>query len=82
MLPVSHEIVGSGQSRPAQLLLLAMGFMGPDKKLLEQLGVERDGRARVKATYGDFTTGEPGIFAAGDVRRGQSLVVPAVGDDS
>jgi len=55
-----------------------MGFMGPDKTLLEQLGVDRDGRARVKATYGDFTTGEPGIFAAGDVRRGLSLVVSAI----
>jgi glutamate synthase (NADPH/NADH) small chain len=76
--PVLHEIAGSGQSRPAQLILLAMGFMGPDKTLLEQLGVERDGRARVKATYGYFTTGEPGIFAAGDVRRGQSLVVTAI----
>jgi glutamate synthase (NADPH/NADH) small chain len=55
-----------------------MGFMGPDKTLLEQLGVERDGRARVKATYASFTTGEPGIFAAGDIRRGLSLVVSAI----
>jgi glutamate synthase (NADPH/NADH) small chain len=76
--PVLHEVPGSGQSRPAQLVLLAMGFMGPDKTLLEQLGVERDGRARVKAEYGAFTAGEPGIFAAGDVRRGQSLVVSAI----
>jgi glutamate synthase (NADPH/NADH) small chain len=59
-----------------------MGFMGPDKTLLEQLDVERDGRARVKATYSDFTTGEPGIFAADDFRRSQSAVVPAVDDDS
>jgi glutamate synthase (NADPH/NADH) small chain len=72
---VSKEIAGTQQVRPAQLVLLAMGFLGPEQPLLDQLGVERDGRSNAKAEYGRFATNLKGVFAAGDARRGQSLVV-------
>ena len=52
-----------------------MGFLGPEQPLLEALGVERDPRSNARAEHGRFTTNVPGIFAAGDCRRGQSLVV-------
>jgi glutamate synthase (NADPH) small chain len=72
---VPKEIPGTEKIRPAQLVLLAMGFLGPEQPLLEALGVERDPRTNVKAEYGKFQTNNPKIFAAGDARRGQSLVV-------
>jgi len=72
---VPKEVPGSEKVRPAQLVLLAMGFLGPEQPLLEALGVERDPRSNVKADYGRYTTSLPGVFAAGDCRRGQSLVV-------
>jgi glutamate synthase (NADPH/NADH) small chain len=72
---VASEVPGTEQARPAQLVLLAMGFLGPEQPLLEQLGVERDARTNVKAEYGKYSTNFRGVFAAGDARRGQSLVV-------
>jgi glutamate synthase (NADPH) small chain len=72
---VPKEIPGTEKIRPAQLVLLAMGFLGPEQPLLEALGVERDPRTNVKADYGKFQTNIPKVFAAGDARRGQSLVV-------
>jgi glutamate synthase (NADPH) small chain len=69
------EVPGTEQVRPAQLVLLAMGFMGPEQPLLEQLAVERDARSNVKAEHEKYATNIRGIFAAGDARRGQSLVV-------
>ncbi len=69
------EVPGTGQIRPVQLVLLAMGFLGPEQPLLEALGVARDPRSNVKAEYGKYATGLKGVFAAGDCRRGQSLVV-------
>jgi glutamate synthase (NADPH/NADH) small chain len=72
---VPKEVPGTEKVRPAQLVLLAMGFLGPEQPLLEQLGVERDARTNVKADYGKFATSMKGVFAAGDARRGQSLVV-------
>lgn len=72
---VPNEVPGTAQARPAQLVLLAMGFLGPEQPLLEQLGVERDPRSNAKADYGTFSTNVKGVFAAGDARRGQSLVV-------
>jgi glutamate synthase (NADPH/NADH) small chain len=65
---------------PAQLVLLAMGFRGPEDTLVNQLGVERDQRSNVKAEHGNFHTSIEGIFAAGDMRRGQSLVVWAINE--
>ena len=72
---VPKEIAGTEKIRPAQLVLLAMGFLGPEQPLLEQLGVERDPRSNAKAEFNKYTTNIPNIFAAGDCRRGQSLVV-------
>ena len=72
---VPQDVPGTARVVPAQLVLLAMGFLGPEQPLLEQLGVERDPRSNIKAEHGNYTTSLPGIFAAGDCRRGQSLVV-------
>ncbi|KAB0667460.1 glutamate synthase subunit beta [Oryzomonas japonica] len=68
-------VPGTEQVRPAGLVLLAMGFLGPEQALLDALGLERDPRSNVRADYGRYTTSLPGVFAAGDCRRGQSLVV-------
>jgi glutamate synthase (NADPH) small chain len=72
---IPQQIPGTEQVLPAQLVLLAMGFLGPEQPLLDALGVERDPRSNVKADYGQYATSIPGVFAAGDCRRGQSLVV-------
>jgi len=75
------EIAGSEQIIPAQLVLLAMGFVSPLASLLESFGVERDARGNAKASVdvvGGYATSVPKVFAAGDVRRGQSLVVWAI----
>jgi glutamate synthase (NADPH/NADH) small chain len=56
-------------------VLLAMGFLGPEPALLDELGIERDPRTTVRADHGHYATSLPGVFAAGDCRRGQSLVV-------
>ena len=64
------------ESHPAQLVLLAMGFVGPEPGLLDALGVARDARGNVDAA--EFATSVPGVFAAGDARRGQSLIVWAI----
>lgn len=69
------HVAGTERVLPAQLVLLAMGFLGPEQPLLDDLGVDRDARSNVKADHGDFATSIPGVFAAGDCRRGQSLVV-------
>jgi glutamate synthase (NADPH) small chain len=68
-------VPGTEQVRPAGLVLLAMGFLGPEQALLDALGVERDPRSNVRAEYERYATSLPGVFAAGDCRRGQSLVV-------
>jgi glutamate synthase (NADPH/NADH) small chain len=73
-------IPGSEKIWPAQLVLLAMGFLGPENPLLDALGVEKDPRTNAKADYGRFQTNVPNIFAAGDCRRGQSLVVWAINE--
>jgi glutamate synthase (NADPH) small chain len=72
---IPKEVPGTEKTRPAQLVLLAMGFLGPEQPLLEQLGIERDPRTNIKADYGKYSTSIKGVFAAGDCRRGQSLVV-------
>ncbi|ABO51308.1 glutamate synthase (NADH) small subunit [Desulforamulus reducens MI-1] len=77
---VPKEIAGSQKIWPAQLVLLAMGFVGPDDSILDQLGVDRDERSNAKAEYGMFTTNVKGVFAAGDMRRGQSLVIWAINE--
>jgi glutamate synthase (NADPH/NADH) small chain len=72
---VPKEVPGTEQLRPVQLVLLAMGFLGPEQPLLEALGVDRDARTNVKAEFEKYHTNIKGVFAAGDCRRGQSLVV-------
>lgn len=71
---------GSEKVWPAQLVLLALGFLGPEEKILKELGIERDPRSNIKAEHGAFATSVPGVFAAGDARRGQSLVVWAINE--
>jgi glutamate synthase (NADPH) small chain len=74
-----RELAGSEFQLRADLVLLAMGFLGPRREaLLEQAGVELDARGNVKATVADYRTSTPKIFACGDMRRGQSLVVWAI----
>jgi glutamate synthase (NADPH/NADH) small chain len=72
------EIPGSEFVLPADLVLLAMGFVGPRRELLEQAGVELDARGNVKANMTDYRSSAPQVFACGDMRRGQSLVVWAI----
>ena len=69
------DVPGTDRVVPAQIVLLAMGFVGPEQPLLESLGLERDPRSNIKAEHGQFATSIPKVFAAGDCRRGQSLVV-------
>ncbi len=71
-----EEIPGSEFEIPAELVLLAMGFVHPvHEGVVQDLGVQLDGRGNVQADVRRFATSEPGVFAAGDCRRGQSLVV-------
>jgi glutamate synthase (NADPH/NADH) small chain len=74
-----QEVPGSQFTLKADLVLLAMGFVGPRKTgMVEQSGVELDPRGNVKANVLDYATSQPGVFACGDMRRGQSLVVWAI----
>ena len=75
-----ERVPGTEKVLPADLVLLAMGFLGPEEPCLTQLGVERDPRSNAKAEYGNFATNVPGVFAAGECRRGQSLVVWAINE--
>jgi glutamate synthase (NADPH/NADH) small chain len=77
---IPKRVPGTERILPADLVLLAMGFLGPEDAVLTQLGVERDTRSNAKADYGKFSTNVPGVFAAGDCRRGQSLVVWAINE--
>ncbi len=79
------ELPGSEFTLPAGLVLLALGFVSPVQSLLEEFGVAKDARGNAKAAVDDGATGElayatsvPKVFAAGDMRRGQSLVVWAI----
>jgi glutamate synthase (NADPH/NADH) small chain len=75
-----EKIEGSDFELPAQLVLLAMGFLGPQQEgLLEDLGVERDARSNV-VRDDTFMTDVPGVFACGDMGRGQSLIVWAIAE--
>ena len=72
------EIPGTQKVYPAQLVLLAMGFLGPEQPIAEDLGMETDERSNFKAGHEQYNTSIEGVFAAGDCRRGQSLVVWAI----
>ncbi len=77
---VPQEVPGSEKVRPAQLVLLAMGFLGPEQALLKDIKLETDPRSNIKAEHEKYTTNLKGVFAAGDCRRGQSLVVWAINE--
>ncbi len=73
--PSFKEVPGSEKTWEADLVLLSMGFIGPEKTIAQQLGLKEDTRGNIKAEHGDFETSMKGVYAAGDCRRGQSLVV-------
>jgi glutamate synthase (NADPH/NADH) small chain len=77
---VSVEQPGSQRSQPAQLVLLAMGFTGPETQLARELGLQLGDRQQIKAEHEQYATNVAGVFAAGDCRRGQSLVVWAINE--
>ncbi len=77
---IPKEQPGTEQTRPAQLVLLAMGFLGPEQALLKDINLETDPRSNIKAEHEKYTTNLKGVFAAGDCRRGQSLVVWAINE--
>ena len=74
------EQPGTERTFPAQLALLAMGFSGPEQSMPKELGTLIDARGNVAADYGKYGTSVKGVFAAGDCRRGQSLVVWAINE--
>jgi len=69
------EVEGSEERHECDLVLLAMGFLGPENPVADGLGIERDQRSNYLAEHGSFKTSVEGVFTAGDCRRGQSLVV-------
>jgi glutamate synthase (NADPH/NADH) small chain len=75
-----QDVPGTLRVIPCQLALLAMGFTGPETEVVEKFALETDARSNIKAEHGTFTTNHEGVFAAGDVRRGQSLVVWAINE--
>lgn len=78
--PPFKVIPGTEQEIPADLVFLALGFLGPDSTVTQQLGVNLDARSNYDAAHGLFKTNVPGVFAAGDCRRGQSLIVWAINE--
>jgi glutamate synthase (NADPH/NADH) small chain len=72
---IPKNVPGTEKVLPAQLVLLAMGFLGPEQPLLDALKLERDPRTNVKAEFEKYSTNLKSVFACGDCRRGQSLVV-------
>ena len=74
------ELPGTRETIPADLVVLAMGFTGSQRTLIDALALETDSRSNVSTKDNCFETSRPGIFAAGDMRRGQSLVVWAINE--
>ncbi|MCO5726046.1 glutamate synthase subunit beta [Robiginitalea marina] len=77
---VLREVAGTEKEWPCELALLALGFTGSEPTLAEQLGLELDPRRNIKAPATNYKTNVPGVFAAGDQRRGQSLIVWAISE--
>lgn len=75
---VYEEIPGTERRWKADLVLIAIGFSGPEQELLKQMGIAVDHRTNIAAGYGSYATSVDGVFAAGDARRGQSLIVWAI----
>ncbi|MCK0472405.1 glutamate synthase subunit beta [Halalkalibacter sp. APA_J-10(15)] len=77
---IRKELPGTEKRWPAQLVLLAIGFSGPETEFLTEANVQLNNRSNVKAEYGTYRTNIDGLFAAGDMRRGQSLIVWAINE--
>ena len=75
-----ENVPGTEKDWPADLVLLAMGFLGPEHAVSDPLQIAYDARSNYEATYGQYKTNIDGVFAAGDCRRGQSLVVRAINE--
>lgn len=73
-----QEVPGTEKVWPAQLVLIAMGFLGPEDTVIRELGLQQDQRGNISAAEDSYATSLDGVFAAGDARRGQSLVVWAI----
>jgi glutamate synthase (NADPH/NADH) small chain len=78
--PQLIEIEGTEKTWPCDLALLALGFTGPESTIADQLGLDRDVRSNYKAEYGKYQTNVANVFTAGDMRRGQSLIVWAISE--
>ena len=78
--PELKEIEGTEKTYPCDLALLALGFTGPESTIADQLGIEIDGRSNYKSEYGNYKTNVSNVFTAGDMRRGQSLIVWAISE--
>ena len=76
--PQLIEIARTEKSWPCDLALLVLDFTGSESTLADKLGIEKDIRSNYKAAYGKYQTNVPNIFTAGDMRRGQSLIVWAI----
>jgi NADPH-dependent glutamate synthase beta subunit-like oxidoreductase len=77
---IPKKVEGTERVLKADLVLLAMGFLGPEATIAEELGLDLDARSNVQAEYGKFATNIEGVFASGDMRRGQSLIVWAINE--
>lgn len=77
---IISPVDGTEEELPCDLALLAMGFTNPEQKLVQDLSLDIDQRKNIRADYGDYRTSVEGVFAAGDCRRGQSLVVWAINE--
>ena len=78
--PNLSEIPGTEKEWKADMVLLALGFTGSEPTIAEQLGIKMDARTNIEASIEDYMTNVPGVFAAGDTRRGQSLIVWAISE--
>jgi glutamate synthase (NADH) len=70
-----EEVPGSEKFFPAQLVFLALGFLGPENEVLKGLSIKQDARSNIQTPHKSYATSVDGVFAAGDCRRGQSLIV-------
>ena len=70
-----EEVPGSEKFFPAQLVFLALGFLGPENEVIKALGIKQDARSNIQTAPKKYSTNIEGVFAAGDCRRGQSLIV-------
>ena len=78
--PILKEVEGTEKEWDCDLVLLALGFTGSETTIADQLNLEMDSRTNIKASVDNYKTNVPGVFVAGDQRRGQSLIVWAISE--